>query len=75
MNNGFFTNIFLSIYYGILFCNFCPFSEIFAQVVNIEPLRKSPVHMWHSPVVKSVKRNSPVVKWETLHSPGHVNAA
>ena len=66
---------FLSIYYGTVPCNFCPFFVTFLQLVNIEPLRISPVHRWRSPVVKSIKRNSLVVKWETPYSPVHMNAA
>ena len=52
--------------------HFLPF---FSQVVNIEPFRKSPVHKWYSPVVKSIEHNSPVMKWETPCSPVHMNAA
>ena len=45
----------------------------FSQVVNIALLRKSPVHAWCSPVVNSIERNSPVVKWETPCSTIHMN--
>ena len=45
-----------------------------SQVVNIKPLRKSPVNRWCSLVVKSMEHNSPIVKWETPHSPVHMNA-
>ena len=74
MNSGFIANIFWSIYYGTLPCNRCPFSTIFLQVLNMDLHRKSQVHRWCSPVVKSIEHNSPVVKWETLYLPVHMNA-
>ena len=76
MKTGFITNKFLLIYYGTLPCNCCPFSTFFLiQVVDIEPLRKYPVHRWFSPVVMSIEHNLPVVNCETPYSPVHMNAA
>ena len=63
MNNDFITNIFLSIYNETLPCNFCLFCALFFHV---------PVHRWCSSVVKSIKCNSTVVKWETPYSPVHI---
>ena len=47
-------------------------------MMNMGLHKKSHVHEWCSPVVKSVERNSvdsPVVKWEIPCSPVNMNAA
>ena len=47
----------------------------FSQVANIELLKTTPVHRLCSPVVKSIECKSLVVKWETLYSLVHMDAA
>ena len=37
---------------------------IFRHFFTIGEYQKTPVHRWCSPAVKSIKHNSPVVKWE-----------
>ena len=53
---------------------FLQFAPFFSQVVNMDLHIKSPIHMWCSPVLKSIERNSLLVKWEAPYSPVHVNA-
>ena len=56
----------------VTFVHFPTFSS---QMVNMDLHSKSPVHRWCSWVVKSIERNSPVMKRETPRSPVHMNTA